>query len=237
LRVIPVLDLKGGVAVHAVRGERRRYRPVESVLSASPDPVALARAFRSRLGLAELYVADLDAITEGRSPHPVLAALAAEARVMVDAGVSDPEDARRLLAWGVSAVVIGSETLAAANAIEALGGTGGGRLVFSLDTREGAVISPDAALAATAPLDVLARLARAGWRETIVLDLARVGAGTGPDLALLDAARGRCPGLDLLVGGGVRDPDDLRALRELGVAGALIGTALHQGRIGPDDVA
>ena len=63
MRVVPVIDLKDGTAVHAVRGERERYRPVNSTLAGDDgDPLALARAFRSALGLDELYVADLDAI-------------------------------------------------------------------------------------------------------------------------------------------------------------------------------
>src|SRR3954451_21049471 len=64
VRVVPVIDLKADTAVHAVRGERERYRPVHSVIaSADGDPLALTRAFRSELGLDELYVAALDAIT------------------------------------------------------------------------------------------------------------------------------------------------------------------------------
>ena len=62
MRVIPVIDLKGGVAVHAVRGERERYRPVRSRIAAGSDPVELTRAVRDRFGLDEVYVADLDAI-------------------------------------------------------------------------------------------------------------------------------------------------------------------------------
>ena len=67
MRVVGVIDLKDGMAVHAVRGERERYRAVSSVITPDGgDPLALARAFRSQLGLEELYVADLDAITRGR---------------------------------------------------------------------------------------------------------------------------------------------------------------------------
>ena len=63
MRVVGVIDLKDGTAVHAVRGERERYRPVSSVIAGDDgDPLALARAFRSELGLDDLYVADLDAI-------------------------------------------------------------------------------------------------------------------------------------------------------------------------------
>ena len=65
MRVIPVIDLKGGVAVHAVRGERERYRPLRSRIAEGSDPVELTRAVRERFGLDELYVADLDAIAGG----------------------------------------------------------------------------------------------------------------------------------------------------------------------------
>ena len=51
MRVIPVIDLKGGAAVHAVRGERERYRPLDSTLAAGSDPVEVARAVRDALGL------------------------------------------------------------------------------------------------------------------------------------------------------------------------------------------
>ena len=62
MRVIPVIDLKGGVAVHAVRGDRERYRPLRSGIAEGSDPVEVTRAVRERFGLDELYVADLDAI-------------------------------------------------------------------------------------------------------------------------------------------------------------------------------
>ena len=90
MRVIPVIDLKGGAAVHAVRGERERYRPLRSRIAAGSDPVGLTRAVRARFGLEELYVADLDAIAGGPGNPAVLAALAGEARVMVDAGAATP---------------------------------------------------------------------------------------------------------------------------------------------------
>src|SRR2546427_12464540 len=89
MRIIPVLDLKEGVAVHAVRGERQSYMPVQSVLAPTADPVALASAFLTRLGLRDCYVADLDAIA-GRGDHgPTVRAIAAAGlAVWLDAGVA-----------------------------------------------------------------------------------------------------------------------------------------------------
>ena len=237
MRVIPVIDLKGGVAVHAVRGDRERYRPLQSRIAKGSDPVNVMRAVRERLGLDELYVADLDAIAGGPGRPDVVAALAQEVRVMVDAGAAAAAAVARLLEMGVTRVVLGTESLPGAKAFRQLRAElPDAPLVLSLDLRGRRVLSPDPALAGTGPAGALARLADAGAREAVVLDLARVGSGEGPDVALLGDLRSRFPDVELLAGGGVRHAGDLRALADAGAAGALVATALHGGAIGPDEL-
>jgi phosphoribosylformimino-5-aminoimidazole carboxamide ribotide isomerase len=236
MRVVGVIDLKDGTAVHAVRGERERYRPVRSVIDG--DPLSLARAFRSELGLDELYVADLDAIGGKGELSSSIGALAHEARVMVDAGVSEPERARALLDLGAHRVVVGTETLTGPNALDRLlAELPEGAVVLSADLRDGRALSPHPQLAGLPALDAVARLHRAGLREAIVLDLARVGTGVGPDVGLIAEIHAAFPDLELLAGGGVRDVEDLRALGDAGAAGALVATALHGGVIGPRELA
>jgi phosphoribosylformimino-5-aminoimidazole carboxamide ribotide isomerase len=233
MRVIGVIDLKDGVAVHAVRGERQRYRPVRSGLLDGADPVDVARALRDRLGLRELYVADLDAIAGVGSHDETLRALAVEADLMVDAGAGDAAGVERVLSLGAARVIVGTETLVDAAAFAELPLD---RLVLSLDMRAGHVLARDPELATLGPGEALARLTRAGLREAIVLDLARVGSGEGPDVELVRELHGRFPQLALLAGGGVRDAADLSALARAGAAGALVATALHSGAIGRDDL-
>jgi phosphoribosylformimino-5-aminoimidazole carboxamide ribotide isomerase len=239
MRVVPVIDLKDGTAVHAVRGERERYRPVRSVIAGNDgDPLSLVRAFRSELGLDELYVADLDAITGEGELSAAIAALAREVRVMVDAGVSEPERARALLELGAHRVIVGTETLTGPDALDRLlAELPDGAVVLSVDLRDGRVLSPDPRLAGLPALDAVARLHRRGLREAIVLDLARVGSGAGLDVGLIAELHAAFPDLALLAGGGVRDVEDLRALDEAGAAGALVATALHAGVIGPRELA
>jgi phosphoribosylformimino-5-aminoimidazole carboxamide ribotide isomerase len=269
MRVVGVIDLKGGAAVHAVRGERERYRPVRSVIGGDDgDALALARGFRDALKLEEIYVADLDAIVGGgdRAPgsghaagsghvpgsepatgrHPtaggnhtaLLRALAGEARLMVDAGVTEPAAARGLLALGARRVIVGTETLAGPAALDRLlADLPDGAVILSVDLRDGRVLSPDAQLAGVSAMDALGRLRRAALREAIVLDLARVGSAAGPDVALIAELHDAFPDLELLAGGGVRTVDDLRALERAGAAGALVATALHRGVIGPRELA
>ncbi|MCS7312379.1 MAG: HisA/HisF-related TIM barrel protein [Acidobacteria bacterium] len=233
MRVIPVLDVRQGIVVHAVRGERVHYRPVVSVLAQGPDPLVIAQALRERLGLRELYVADLDALQGGTVQWDVLERLVrgGATQLMVDAGVTDVESARRLLDIGIRRVVIGSETLRGPEALTALSAVSSSRRVFSLDLRSGRVWTRYPPWADGPPWGVLDALQRTGWTEVIILDLARVGTETGPDTDLLIEVRRRYPDLTLLAGGGVRHVEDLRTLQALGVNGVLVATALHRGTI------
>jgi phosphoribosylformimino-5-aminoimidazole carboxamide ribotide isomerase len=239
MRVVGVIDLKDGTAVHAVRGERERYRPVRSVIGGDPgDALALARAFRAELGLDELYVADLDAIGGDGENSASIRSLARDARVMVDAGVSEPARAQALLDLGAHRVIVGTETLTGPDALDRLlAELPDGALVLSVDLRDGRVLSPHAQLAGLGALDAVTRLHRAGLREAIVLDLARVGSGAGPDVAVIAQVHDAFPDLELLAGGGVRDVEDLRALAAVGAAGALVATALHSGVIASAELA
>jgi phosphoribosylformimino-5-aminoimidazole carboxamide ribotide isomerase len=230
------MDLMGGQVVHAIRGERERYRPVRSVLCATSDPFEVARAFRDRLGLNEIYVADLDAIqgSESACHREVISALARseEMDILLDAGVATAENALAWLQLGVGRVVIGSETLRDVHWIEEFpAGIDQNRLSFSIDLRDGKMLSRCPDLAVRSPKLILKDLSRSGWREVILLNLSRVGSEEGADRILLAEARARFPEMSLLVGGGVADPGELAELYSLGIAGVLTATALHRGTI------
>jgi phosphoribosylformimino-5-aminoimidazole carboxamide ribotide isomerase len=235
MRLIPVLDLLDGLAVHAIKGERAHYKPVKSVLCDASDPVTLARAFRDRLGLSDIYIADLNAIRNSAAPHhrEVIAALSHERfGIVLDAGIADAATATAWLETGVRKVVIGSETLCAWDALSEIASViEPGRRLFSLDLNAGRILSKHAALAAMSPVEALQQLQFAGWQETILLDLKRVGSGEGVDCALLRSVRSACPELRLLVGGGINNSGELEELRDLGITGALLATAFHTGTI------
>ncbi len=234
--MIPVIDLLHGQVVHAVKGQRKSYKPVKSVLCNTPDPLEMAKAFRDLLNMHEVYIADLDAIQD---PHQIrhrkiIADIVLEEGldIMLDAGVSNIDDARKLIDSGVSKVIIGAETLQAWDAIEIIPSEiNRDRLVFSLDLRSGKILSQCPALSAMEPMEALARLQTSGWREVILLDLERVGSGEGMITPLAKEVRAKLPDLRLLLGGGINGPDELAKLKSLGIAGALIASALHRGTI------
>ena len=237
--MIPVLDLRGGRAVWARGGRREAYPPVRSRLldgAAEGDPLALARAYRDILDCDEWYVADLDALAGAAVQHALVNALVGlGGRLLVDAAVSSPERARELVADGAARVVVALETLASFDALAAVARAIGPRVVFSLDLRDGAPLA-QASLART-PLEIARAAVTAGARAIIMLDLARIGSGRGVDLVLLEALRHAFPHVELLAGGGIGTPRDLDRLAAAGLDGALIASALHDGRIKREDVA
>jgi phosphoribosylformimino-5-aminoimidazole carboxamide ribotide isomerase len=220
VRVIGVIDLLDGRAVRAHAGRRDRYEPIG-------DAVDLARRFVDRHNLTELYVADLDAIEQGRPASLTIRRIAdIGVPLWLDAGVSSLDRARHALDLGAAHVVVGLETLRSFDALQAIcDGIGGERVAFSLDLRDGEPIA-GGAIPRETPERLAALAAAAGAGSVIVIDLARVGTRVGLDFALIARVREAVPGLTLLAGGGVRGTEDLETLASAGCDGALVATAL-----------
>jgi phosphoribosylformimino-5-aminoimidazole carboxamide ribotide isomerase len=205
MMVVPVIDLKAGLAVRGVGGRREAYRPVQSVLSSSPAPEAIGRAFKERLGFSRVYLADLDAIAGGEPSWGVYRSLGELGlRLWIDAGVSDVQRATalatvgntpheapaattcsRLMAdpagspGGCEKVVVGLETLPSADALaEIVAHLGSQRVIFSLDLKDGQPLAGPLWHGGS-PLEIARHAVDAGVRSILVLDLAAVGMNRG----------------------------------------------------------
>ena len=196
MRIVPVLDLKGGVVVHARRGQRDAYAPLRSPLVDGCEPVAVARALCAVCRTSTLYVADLDALAGEPVDVATLTALAAVADPWVDAGATTPERAAELTAAGVARNVVGTESLTAddPDENEDAGGSASPRRVLSIDLRDGRLISPRPELAGREAVAAAPLASALGVHELLVIDLARVGSGSGPPLEAVAAARGDSAG-------------------------------------------
>jgi phosphoribosylformimino-5-aminoimidazole carboxamide ribotide isomerase len=227
--VIPVIDVRHGVAVAAVRGQRADYQPLATPLAIGSDPAAVARGYAALFTFPLLYVADLDGI-EGRGRNAGLASDLAAAvpntRLWIDDGAAAADAARRIADEGNATVVIGSESLGGPGDVVALRALPPDRYVLSLDFKGDRFAGP---------VQVLDEAQH--WpKAVIVMTLGRVGSGEGPDIERIAAIIARAGGRRVYAAGGVRNRADIEALHAAGAAGVLIATALHAGTIKAGDL-
>ena len=222
MQVIPVIDLMGGEVVRARMGDRACYRPLRSPLSQSSDPVVVVHSLLAVYPFPTVYVADLDAIRASGDNFQALRRIRATfpaLQLWVDNGAAGPAALEALIDANLGTPVIGSESQRDCKLIAQHRGSTGA--VLSLDFRGDAF---------QGPAEILDEPAI--WpRRLIVMTLARVGSGAGPDLNRLAAIQSIAGGREVYAAGGVRDGADLSALKAAGASGALISTALHERQI------
>lgn len=227
MRVYPAIDIRGGRTVRLVQGDYRREVAFDLA------PVEAARRWVSG-GASALHVVDLDGAREGRPVNRrTIASIVAgvDVAVQVGGGVRRAVDARYYLELGVSRVVLGTVAVTEPVLLERLTVRYPGRILVSVDCRDGLVAvrgwRTDTSLAAA---DVARRAADLGVEEIVFTDIGRDGTLGGPDLASLEAIlRG---GIRVIAAGGVSGVEDIRALRVLegdGLVGVIIGRALYSG--------
>jgi phosphoribosylformimino-5-aminoimidazole carboxamide ribotide isomerase len=228
-----VLDIVKGSPVHAIAGVRGNYQVLSGERSAGVLLAHLSQQFRCDTA----YVADLDAIVDSRPQRQLILELAVVARQLwLDAGICTAGSLPDLQLPANITPVVGSETASELDGLLEASATTD--LIFSLDLRQGTPISADPGWQGLSSIEFARQLVRRGAKKLILLDLAAVGVGEGvPTLPLCRQLKQEFPELFLITGGGVRSPDCLLQARDAGVDALLVASALHDGRITPEDIS
>lgn len=228
MEVIPVLDLKDGIVVHARMGVRSQYGPLMTALSPTSKPKDVALGLLSIFPFSIFYIADLDAIErKGNNNATLLELKVACPNVVfwVDSGVADLDGAQHWLEADLGHLVLGTETQKNCDVVRYL--CRDDRVILSLDYRGDVFVGPAPLLSNTD-----------AWpTKIIVMTLARVGSASGPDMHRLATIKSSAANRQIYAAGGVRDVDDLAALGRAGITGALVATCLHNGMLSGVQIA
>jgi phosphoribosylformimino-5-aminoimidazole carboxamide ribotide isomerase len=226
LEIIPVIDIKGGKAVHAKQGLRERYAPLATRLCPEGDPGQLACALLSLYPFSTIYLADLDALMGRGSNLPMMRNLVGrfpETVFWIDQGL--PAMGFRAYAKRPWIPVVGSESLSD-SVLEYLS-LRSTRMILSLDFTSAGLNGPGVLLES----DAL-------WPESVILmNLDSVGGGEGPNWERLSYFKSRWPERQFIAAGGVRHEEDLKRLADLGFSSALIASALHRETVDATSIA
>ncbi|UGV40357.1 phosphoribosylformimino-5-aminoimidazole carboxamide ribotide isomerase [Methanococcoides orientis] len=227
-RIVFVFDVYNHNAVHAQGGDRRMYRPVHesSMLCTTSDPVEIVRSLRP----ADVYIADLNRLQGQGAPDinfDVIRAVSDQTNVMLDAGLSSFEDILSVIDLA-DHPVLGTET-ASLDTISKVASQYPSRVNVSIDKKDGVILSSDPSMPKD-PLEIVEMLNGLDINDVIFLDMDMVGTSAGFDAQFLSLIADVCEH-DVLLGGGVRGLEDIGQLEDIGIKGALVATALHNGSI------
>ncbi len=225
MKIIPVIDLKNGLVVHARHGLREHYQPIQSPLCQSADMFAVMEGFLKLAEFDTFYIADLNAITQQGDHESLLKKVLAafpDIQFWLDKGYQTYESQAQTPVNCLP--VLGSEcyqddTLNQLNLFNK-------RFILSLDySLSGSLGAP--ALFTTPAL----------WPDNlIIMTLAQVGSQQGPDFAKLRQFCKDYPDKNFIAAGGVRHSEDLIQLQQLGIKQTLIASSLHSGAISQRDI-
>ena len=240
MKMIPVLDILDGVAVRAVGGVRNEYRPLQSIGCQSSCPIEIAHSIQARFGFNEWYIADLDGIVHRRWNCDLIEELVEQGfSLRVDLGIRSIEDLYQIGALlEKTELILASEALADCTTLDLLTSMiNPGQLTFSLDLIEGSMICPEGAWGDRTIEEVIDYVQQRGLQKIIVLDLAFIGCTKGVGtLELCRQLQEKFPKLEIITGGGVRTIAQISLLEQAGIHTAILGTALHNGQLNPQDV-
>jgi phosphoribosylformimino-5-aminoimidazole carboxamide ribotide isomerase len=225
--VIPALDLRGGRCVRLRQGDYAQ----ETVFH--DDPVAVAKSFVGA-GAGYLHLVDLDGAKEGRPVHlETIRIIVGAAGVPCELGGGLRADADLDAAFqaGVDRVIIGTQALKRPDWFVRMVECYPGKIALGLDAKNGRVATDGwlevSSLAAT---EVARRWQDLPLAAVIYTDISRDGMMSGPNLPAL-AEMAAATHLPVIASGGVTTIDDLRSLRQLPLAGCIIGRALYEGTL------
>lgn len=229
---IPAVDLKGGRCVQLVGG-----RPEEERVSL-PDPEEVAVGWWEK-GFGSLHIVDLDAALDRGDNRKTIGRIleSSSADTQVGGGVRSRKHVDALLDAGADRVVVGTRAVRDPDWLEGVAAGRPGRIVVAADVRDEEVLvrgwTEGSGLAVSTLLERLDPLPLAG---VLCTDVGREGRMEGIDRevvrSVVDGTEHRT-----WISGGIRSPDDLDFLAEIGAGGAVLGMALYTGALDATSVA
>lgn len=225
--LLPAIDLYEQKAVRLYKGDYAKMTIY------SEDPPVLARAFCDA-GAEYLHLVDLEGARCGKTPHFDLVAKIVRTsglKVEIGGGIRSESTILRYLDAGVQRVILGTAAANNLGFVEEMVQTYGAAIAVGVDLRDGLVaVKGWTETSGLSGLDFCGGLQSIGVRTVICTDIARDGAMAGANRALYRELQGAFT-MDFIASGGVSSMEDIRALKEIGLYGAIVGKAYYTGAV------
>lgn len=220
-RVVFVLDILNGKVVHAVKGEREKYRPIHEFSSVcdSSDPLEIVHDLIPR----EVYIADLNRLKGTGNNDAIIKQISWKTRSMLDLGASTMDEMH--IGQELSdSIVLGTET-ATRSLLESACDFYPRSINMSVDIVKGKILTSEPAFQIP-PIELVTMLNSYDIDDLIILELSKVGTSSGINATFLKEVFDHS-NHNILLGGGVRDMKDISLLKDIGLEGAIVATSVH----------
>lgn len=226
MEIFPAIDLKQGCAVRLSKGE------MQSAKIYSKDPCELAKKFED-LGAKWLHLVDLDGAFAGEAVNfKAIERIVKSTRLRVEVGGGIRDEARikEYLSLGVDRFILGSAALKNPDFVRGMAKLY--RIVVGIDAKEGLVATEGwAELSRVKATDLARDYADAGVCAIICTDISRDGMLSGVNVEF-SRSIAKASGIDTIASGGVKDMNDIIALKNAGlIAGVIVGKAYYEGTL------
>lgn len=229
--LFPAIDLLGGKVVRLYQGDFEKKQEF------GDDPIAFAKQFE-QAGATHLHVVDLDGAKAGNPQNfGVARQIAEETGLFVElgGGIRDAAAVRRCISAGIDRVILGTSALRNPVFAQEMVAQYGDKIAVGVDARDGFVaVEGWLSTSEVESISFCAEMHRRGVKHIIYTDISKDGTGTGTNL---EAYRklAEIEGLEVTASGGVTTLDDIAALRDMGLYGAILGSALYKGSLKLDE--
>ena len=228
MNLFPAIDLYGGKAVRLYKGDYNEMTVYND------DPVSVAKDFEA-CGAKYIHHVDLEGARTGETPNlDVVRRIVSETNLFaeVGGGIRSMETIEKYISAGVSRVILGTAAVTNPSFLLAALLKYGNAVAVGVDIRDGYVAihgwTENSALHYT---DFMTKLTEFGVRTVIVTDISRDGAMKGTNRSLYAELADNFPTLNVIASGGVSSLDDVKALTDMDIYGAIIGKAYYTGAI------
>lgn len=227
MKIFPAIDLRDGKVVRLLQGD------YDKMTVYGEDPLAAAKKFEAA-GAEFLHVVDLDGAKDGETPNfQVVRQIAEETslKVEIGGGIRSEETIARYLGAGVYRVILGTVAVTDPEFTAQMIEKYGAKIAAGVDiSGRNAAVCGWREISAVSVDEIFDRLTKDGVSCIICTDISKDGAMEGTNRSLYRELAGKYP-VDMVASGGVSSLEDIAALREIGIFGAIIGKALYTGDI------
>jgi phosphoribosylformimino-5-aminoimidazole carboxamide ribotide isomerase len=229
ITIIPAIDIMDGKCVRLEQGDFRLKKVYEE------DPLTVAQRFED-FGIRRLHVVDLDgAVAKHIVNWNTLERIASRTGLSIDfgGGIKSDQDLKVVFDSGAAMAVVGSIAVSDPDLFESwLFAYGPGKIILGADARNGKIaVSGWTDTTAIDLFDFLKQYKDMGVKQVLCTDISKDGMMEGSAVDLYKDMVGKFTGMQIIASGGVTSVKEIHTLDEAGVAGAIIGKALYEGKI------